>query len=66
MITNCKCDYCVNSPLERGRVGMCGGGGVFAGMLANTPLHPSHPDSYWEGSRTALALKSTSFLIFNH
>jgi hypothetical protein len=31
--------------------------GVFASMAGDTPLRPSHPDSYREGNRTGHAFK---------
>jgi hypothetical protein len=48
------------TPLLRGgALAKCCGGGVFANMFVNTPLHPSQ-----EGNRTAQALNSVSFIIF--
>jgi hypothetical protein len=59
MYVNEKCERYDGSPLERGCAEMCGGGGVFARILDNTPLHPSQ-----EGNRTTPNFHSASFSIF--
>jgi hypothetical protein len=56
---NRQCECYDNSPLERGCVWICCGGGVLADMFINTPLHPSQ-----EGNRTGPAINHTLFTIF--
>jgi len=47
-----------DSPLERGCVGLCRGGGVLTDFLDNTPLHPSQ-----EGNRITPALKLNTLTV---
>ncbi len=59
MFSDEKYERYYGSPLERGRVGICCGRGVFTDMSTNTPLHPSQ-----EGNRTTPALNLTLFRTF--